>query len=193
MASIGLYEAFIGFLCFLISFYFLVKKPFRYLLIKKTHQSYPWNWPVLGMLPGILLRLQRIYDYSVEFLENSNMTFQFKGPWFVGMDILATADPTNIHYIMSSNFSNYIKGPIFHEIFEAFGDGIINTDAELWRDWRNASQLIFNHQRYQNFSASTTKSKVNDGLVPLFNCGLARCVPEIHVRYNLHFPNRDRS
>ncbi|KAG7648867.1 putative cytochrome P450 [Arabidopsis thaliana] len=169
MASIGLYEAFIGFLCFLIFFYFLVKKPFRYLLIKKTLQSYPWNWPVLGMLPGVLLRLQRIYDCSVEVLENSNMTFQFKGPWFVGMDVLATADPANIHHIMSSNFSNYIKGPRFHEIFEAFGDGIINSDAELWRDWRNASQLIFNHQRYQNFSASTTKTKVNDGLVPLFN------------------------
>ncbi|CAH8254815.1 unnamed protein product [Arabidopsis lyrata] len=169
MASIGLFEAFIALLCFLIFYYFLVKKPFSYLPIKKTLESYPWNWPVLGMLPGVLLRLQRIYDCSVEILENSNLTFQFKGPWFVGMGILATVDPANIHHIMSSNFSNYIKGPIFHEIFEAFGDGIINSDSELWRDWRNASQIIFNHQRYQNFSASTTKSKLKDGLVPLFS------------------------
>ncbi|CAE5959573.1 unnamed protein product [Arabidopsis arenosa] len=126
MASIGLFEAFIALLCFLIFFYFLVKKPFSYLPIKKTLGSCPWNWPVLGMLPGGLLRLQRIYDCSVEVLENSNLTFQFKGPWFVGMDVLATVDPANIHHIMSSNFSNYIK-------------------------------------------ASTTKSKLKDGLLPLFN------------------------
>ncbi|XP_010479164.1 PREDICTED: alkane hydroxylase MAH1 [Camelina sativa] len=171
MASIGLLEAFIALLCFLIIFYhFLVNKAnFSYVLIKKTLGRYPWNWPVLGMLPGGLLRLQYIYDCSVEILENSNLTFQFKGPWFVGMDVLVTVDPANVHHIMSSNFSNYIKGPIFHEIFEAFGDGIINSDSELWRNWRNAAQTIFNHQRYQNFSASTTKTKLKDGLVPLFN------------------------
>lgn len=49
------------------------------------------------------------------------------------------------------------------------GDGIINTDAEIWRNWRNASQVIFNNQGYQNFSKSTTRRKLKDGLVPLFS------------------------
>ncbi|VVB01062.1 unnamed protein product [Arabis nemorensis] len=31
------------------------------------------------------------------------------------MDTLATVDPANIHHIMSSNFSNYIKRPEFQQ------------------------------------------------------------------------------
>ncbi|CAN6916467.1 unnamed protein product [Brassica oleracea] len=143
-----------------------LKKPFSYLPFQKTPKSYPWNWPVLGMLPGVLVRLHRIYDCSVEVLENSNLTFQFKGPWFSGMDILVTVVPANIHYILSSNFSNYIKGPEFQEIFEAYGDGIINSDSELWRNLRKSSQVIFSHQ---NFSKSTTRSKLKDGLLPLLS------------------------
>ncbi|CAN8324096.1 unnamed protein product [Cochlearia groenlandica] len=162
MALVEFLEAFIIFLSFLTTYYYLFH-------IKKTLKSFPWNWPGFGMLPGLLVQLHRIYDFSVEILENSNLTFEFKGPWFTGMDILVTADPANVHHIMSSNFSNYIKGPAFHEIFEAFGDGIINTDSELWLNWRKASQAIFNHQMYMNFSTSTTKSKLKDGLVPLFN------------------------
>ncbi|CAH8304407.1 unnamed protein product [Eruca vesicaria subsp. sativa] len=167
MASIELYEASIALFFFLIFCFLFNKKPFSNLPIKKTLKSYPWNWPVLGMLPGVLVRLHRIYDCSVEVFENSNLTFQFKGPWLSGMDILVTVDPANIHYILSSNFSNYIKGPEFQEIFEAFGDGIINSDSELWRNLRKSSQVIFSHQKYQNFSTSTTRRKLKDGLIPL--------------------------
>ncbi|KAJ4898690.1 hypothetical protein Rs2_12641 [Raphanus sativus] len=168
MASVGLYEASIAFFFFLI-FYFLFNKKHSYLPFKKTLKSYPWNWPVLGMLPGLLVRLHRIYDYSVDVLGNSNLTFQFKGPWFTGMDILVTVDPANINYILSSKFSNYIKGPEFQEIFEAYGDGIINSDSELWRNLRKSSQVIFSHQKYQNFSTSTTRRKLRDGLLPLLS------------------------
>ncbi|CAA7016123.1 unnamed protein product [Microthlaspi erraticum] len=68
------------------------------------------------MLPGVLVRLHRIYEWSVELLEN----------W---------------------------KGYFRH----VFGD------SELQRNLRKASQAIFN-------------SAIKDG------CGLARCLPEIHVR-----------
>ncbi|XP_024014684.1 alkane hydroxylase MAH1 [Eutrema salsugineum] len=144
-------------------------KPFCYSLIQKTLKSYPWNWPVLGMLPGVLVRLHRSYAFGVEVLESSNLTFQFKGLWFAGMDMLVTVDPANINYILTSNFSNYIKGPEFKEIFEAFGDGILNTDSELWRELRKVAQATFNHQAYPNLSTFTTRSKLTDGLVPLFN------------------------
>ncbi|KAF3544031.1 hypothetical protein DY000_02009142 [Brassica cretica] len=69
------------------------------------------------MTPGLLVRIHRIND-SVEVLENSNMTFPFKGPWFAGKDVLITVDPANIQHIVTSNFSNYIKGAEFQEIFE---------------------------------------------------------------------------
>ncbi|XP_010437072.1 PREDICTED: alkane hydroxylase MAH1-like isoform X1 [Camelina sativa] len=168
MASIGFFEAFIAFLCFLIFSYFLIKKPFYYFLIKKTLQSYPWNWPLLGMFPGLLVRMNRIYD-GVEVLENSNLTFPFKGPWFTGMDILVTVDPSNIRHIMSSNFSNYIKGPKFQEIFDVYGDGIINVDAERWNELKKCYQAMVHRQGFQKFAINTTRNKLKDGLLPLFS------------------------
>ncbi|CAN6876202.1 unnamed protein product [Brassica oleracea var. botrytis] len=57
------------------------------------------------MLPGLMMVLHRVYDFTVELLESSNLTFQFKGPW--------------------------LSGPEFKEIFDVFKDVIFNVDAEL--------------------------------------------------------------
>ncbi|KFK30522.1 hypothetical protein AALP_AA7G273500 [Arabis alpina] len=160
MVSISLLEASIVILCFLI---------FRFLIFKKPHDRFLRNWPVLGMLPGFLMVLHRIYDFSVEVLEKTDLTFPFKGPWFTGMDLLVTVDPANIHYILSSNFSNYTKGADFKEVFEVFGEMIFNSDAELWKNQRKAAQFMLNHQGFQKLSLSATRSKLKDGLVPLFN------------------------
>lgn len=107
MASISLLEASIAIICLLI---------FNFLPFKNPHDRFLRKWPVLGMLPGFLVVLHRIYDFSVEVLESTDLTFPFKGPWFAGVDILVTVDPANIHYILSSNFSNYTKGADFKEV-----------------------------------------------------------------------------
>ncbi|CAN8277780.1 unnamed protein product [Cochlearia groenlandica] len=166
MVSFGLFEASIVFFCFFTFYYFLIKKPFYHLINKKTFQSYPWNWPFLGMFPGLLMRLNRIYD-SVEVLESHNMTFLFKGPWFTGLDVLVTVDPSNIHHIMTSNISNYIKGPKFQEVFEIFGNGLLNSDLERTNNLRKCYQSMLHDQRFQKFSICTTRNKLNDQLIPL--------------------------
>ncbi|CAN6838775.1 unnamed protein product [Brassica oleracea] len=168
MASIGLFEASISLFCFLIFYYFFIKKNCGYLLIKKTLQSYAWNWPVLGMLPALFVWHNGIDDI-IWFIEKKNLTFLFKGPWFTRMDALITVDPANIHHIFSSNFSNYIKGSDFNEIFDVFGDAIFNTDSELWKNQRMSIQAMLSHQEFQNFSMSITTSKLKDVLLPLFN------------------------
>ncbi|VVB09729.1 unnamed protein product [Arabis nemorensis] len=160
MASINLLDASIAIFCFLIILYLFFKKP---------KGPFLRNWPVLGMLPSLLMVLHRIYDYGIEIIEFSDLTFPFKGPWFAGMDMLVTVDPANIHHIMSSNFSNYIKGPEFQEVFDVFGDGIITTDSELWKNLRKSYQAMVHHQGFQRFSMSTTASKIKDGLVPLLD------------------------
>ncbi|KAH0940420.1 hypothetical protein HID58_000057 [Brassica napus] len=160
MASLSLLEASVALLCFLI---------FHHLLFKKPHDRFLKNWPVLGMLPGFLIVLHRIYDFSVEVLEQTNLTFPFKGPWFTGMDILVTVDPANIHYILSSNFSNYTKGADFKEVFDVFGEMIFNSDGDMWRNQRRAAQYMLNHQGFQKLSMSATRAKLDDGLVPLFD------------------------
>ncbi|CAN7027488.1 unnamed protein product [Brassica rapa subsp. trilocularis] len=147
-------------LCFLILYY---------LLFKKRYVRFLRNLPVLRMLPGLLMTLHRIHDFTVKILEFSGMTFLFKGPPFAGMDMLLTADPDNIHHIMSSNFSNYIKGPGLQEIFDVFGDGIFTTDSEMWKNLRKSIQSMLHHQEFQRFSMSTMTSKLKSGLVPLLN------------------------
>ncbi|KAG2261359.1 hypothetical protein Bca52824_068438 [Brassica carinata] len=99
------------------------------------------------MLPGLLMVLHRIYDFTVELLENSNLTFQFKGPLLTGMDMLVTVDPADIHYILSSNFLNYAKGPEFKEVFDVYKDVIFNVDSQPWEHFRKTAQVILNHQR----------------------------------------------
>uniref|UniRef100_A0A1J3GLP9 Alkane hydroxylase MAH1 n=1 Tax=Noccaea caerulescens TaxID=107243 RepID=A0A1J3GLP9_NOCCA len=156
---IGLLQIFIAFIFFLVLHCFL--------LHKKTKKPFLTNWPVLGMLPGLLLQIHRIYDGITEVLEAANMTFCFKGPWLTGTDILATVDPVNIHYILNSNFVNYPKGKEFKKIFEVLGDGIFNVDSGLWEDMRRSSHAIFSHQDFQRFSVSTSVSKLRQGLVPI--------------------------
>ncbi|KAG2319066.1 hypothetical protein Bca52824_012279 [Brassica carinata] len=119
------------------------------------------------MLPAVPLWLNRIDD-AIWFIEKNNLTFLFKGPWFTRMDTLITVDPANIHHMLTSNFSNYIKGPEFRDI-RCFGDAIFNTNAELWKNLRMSSQVILSRQGFQNLSMSVTTSKLNDVLLPLFN------------------------
>nr|QWK52383.1 cytochrome P450 96A4-1 [Isatis tinctoria] len=160
--NIGLLEICITFIFFLV---FLVFQGVS--LHKKTPKYLPTNWPVLGMLPGLLVHINRIYDGITELLEASNMTFCFKGPWLSGTDILLTVDPANIRYILSSNFDNYPKGMEFKEIFEVLGDSIFNVDSEMWEDMRNSSHAILGHHDFQRFWVSTSVSKLRQGLIPI--------------------------
>ncbi|KAG7536433.1 Cytochrome P450 superfamily [Arabidopsis suecica] len=161
MASISLVGVSIAIICFLILHRFLIKKP--------PYRFYIISWPVLGMIPGLFLVLHRIYDFTVEFLESTELTFSFKGPWFAGLDMLVTADPANIHYLVNSNFSNFVKGSDFKEVFDAFEEGLFAKDSLEWKDLNKATQVMINHQGFQRLSMSTTRSKIKDGLVPLFN------------------------
>ncbi|CAF2272351.1 unnamed protein product [Brassica napus] len=134
------FEASIAIFCFIPLCFFLFMNPRDNLLR---------NWPVLGMLPGLLVEFHRIYEFSVEILRSSNLTFTFKGPWYSGMDMLFTVDQANIHHIVSSNLSNYTKGPDFKEVFDVLGDGILTADSELWKNLRKASKVMFSHQGFR--------------------------------------------
>ncbi|CAF2049690.1 BnaA09g42120D [Brassica napus] len=162
MAMISLLEISVSFLCF--SYFFGY-----FLIMKKPHRSFPTNWPFLGMLPGLLVEIPRVYDYVTEFLEASNLTFPFKGPRFGGLDMLFTVDPANIHHIMSSNFANYPKGSEFKKLFDVLGDGIFNADSDLWKDLRKSAQSMMSRPEFQRFTLRTNMSKLEKGLVPILD------------------------
>ncbi|KAL7088295.1 hypothetical protein ACP275_13G119200 [Erythranthe tilingii] len=139
---------------------------------KKT--SLPTNWPLVGMLPGILQNSHRIHDYATDILRESGGTFQFKFPAVFNMDMLVTCDPANIHHIFSRNFSNYPKGPEFRKIFEILGDGIFNADFELWELHRRTTLSFLNHTEFYSLLESSVWEKVETGLLPVLDDLIAK-------------------
>uniref|UniRef100_A0A7C9EG21 Unspecific monooxygenase n=1 Tax=Opuntia streptacantha TaxID=393608 RepID=A0A7C9EG21_OPUST len=129
----------------------------------------PTNWPFIGMLPAVLKNHHRIHDYAVDIMENSQLTFLVKGPWFSNMKLLVTADPANVHHVLSKNFGNYSKGPKFREIFEILGDGIFNADSEMWKYHRKLAQSVLAHPQFNQFLVGKTWEKLETGLIPILD------------------------
>ncbi|XP_019085893.1 PREDICTED: alkane hydroxylase MAH1-like [Camelina sativa] len=152
-----------------VSIYFLLFSFLFRHFHEETRKHTVTNWLFLGMLPGFLMEISRVYDYMTELLEASNLTYLFKGPCFGNLDMLFTVDPANIHHIMSSNFANYPKGSEFKKLFDVLGDGIFNADSKLWKDLRQSAQSIMSNPEYQRFTLRTSMSKLEKGLVPFLN------------------------
>lgn len=155
MALLYSYEIFLAIACF------------TFHIISTLCQRIPINWPVTGMLPEILVHIHHIHNYVTDLLRRTGGTFLLKGPWFANMDMLCTVDPLNVHYILSSKFSNFPKGPEFIKIFEILGDGIVNSDAELWMNQRKLQRFHLNHRPFTHFSTKISENKVGEGLIPI--------------------------
>ncbi|KAI8031950.1 Alkane hydroxylase MAH1 [Camellia lanceoleosa] len=81
------------------------------------------------------------------------------------MNMLVTVDPSNVHYIMNSNFLNFPKGPQFLKIFDVFGNTFINSDSNMWRNQRKLAQLQLSHPGFHRLLVKTTQDKVEKRLI----------------------------
>ncbi|KAG8383437.1 hypothetical protein BUALT_Bualt04G0013200 [Buddleja alternifolia] len=134
----------------------------------RNHKTLTWNWPLIGMMPTLMLNVGRIHDICTELLgKTRRATLFFRGPWFANMEILVTVNPANVHYIMSANFQNFPKGPKFKEMFDVLGDGIFNSDSESWKHQRKIAKALINHHRFHRCLVKISRGKVEDGLVPV--------------------------
>ncbi|TKY50478.1 Alkane hydroxylase MAH1 [Spatholobus suberectus] len=127
------------------------------------------EYPILGMLPHVLCNLWRAHDYSTEVLKRHGGTGEFTGPWFTNMNYLVTSDPSNVHHVMSKSFPNYVKGPEFRDIFQAFGDGIFTTDSEVWKYNRDLFHSLFKQRSFEVFLEKTIQNKVLNSLLPILD------------------------
>ncbi|KAI3730292.1 hypothetical protein L1987_61461 [Smallanthus sonchifolius] len=127
----------------------------------------PTNWPILGMIPGVLVNAHRLHNYVTELVIQSCGTFRFEGPWFANMDMLVTTDPLDIHHILSKNFSNYPKGDKFRNIFDVLGDGILNSDGKIWEINHKIIFSILKHAGFQSMMETVIWYKVENGLLPI--------------------------
>ncbi|KAM7504412.1 hypothetical protein LguiB_003316 [Lonicera macranthoides] len=136
---------------------------------KQRRLLVPTNWPIVGMLPGLLVNCHRVHEFATDILKDSNGTFLFKGPWFANVDMMITTDPANIQHILSKNFSNYPKGPEFRKIFEILGDGMFNSDSDLWAFHRKITLSLLKHAEFPNLLERVVWGKVKEGVIPVLD------------------------
>jgi len=117
--------------------------------IKKN--SSPW------ILVRSLVNFYRMHDNQAEMLEQNNGTILVKRSWFGGKDILITSDPANVRHIMSTNFSNYPKGPEWKKQFEFFGDSVFTLDFEEWKHHRKVIRSYISHRSFQQFAGKIVR------------------------------------
>ncbi|KAM7490728.1 hypothetical protein LguiA_033649 [Lonicera macranthoides] len=141
----------------------------------RHRSSVPTNWPLVGMTPGLLRNAHRIHEFFTDILKETGGTFLLIGPRFANLDTLVTADPANIHHILSRNFSNYPKGPQFRKIFDVLGNGIFNSDFELWALQRKITMSLLNHDEFHDLLERVIWHKIEKGLLPFLEdvCGKA--------------------
>lgn len=127
------------------------------------------DYTFLGMLPSLLWNLWNIHDFLAALLKQHRGSGEFMGPWFTKMNYFITSDPMNVHHIMSKRFDNYVKGHEFHEIFEAFGDGIFNADSKTWKYNRSLLHSIFKQRSFELFQEKIIQNKLERSLIPLLD------------------------
>nr|GEW10777.1 alkane hydroxylase MAH1-like [Tanacetum cinerariifolium] len=134
---------------------------------QNKNSTIPTNWPIIGMLPTALAYINQPHDYITDVLTQTGGTFLFKGPWLSGMDMFLTTNTSDIHQIMTKNFANYPRGHKFRNILDILGDGISNTDGELWEFQRKTIMSLLKLPSFHSLYKKTIWHKVENGLFPV--------------------------
>ncbi|KAJ3680064.1 hypothetical protein LUZ60_016342 [Juncus effusus] len=124
-------------------------------VVKRRRRNYP---PVAGTIFHQLLNFHRIADYQTE-LSKKFKTFRMFTPF---CNYVYTVDPSNVEYMLKSNFSNYGKGDFNYDVMSDFlGDGIFAVDGEKWRQQRKIASFEFSTKVLRDYSTVVFKSTAN--------------------------------
>ncbi|KAF7807236.1 cytochrome P450 94B3-like [Senna tora] len=81
---------------------------------------------------------------------------------------VVTANPSNVEFILKTNFHNFPKGRPFTEILgDLLGCGIFNVDGELWSEQRKMASHGFSTKSLKHFIVKTLEEEVHQRLIPL--------------------------
>lgn len=144
-------------------------------LAQRKAQGGPMVWPVVGMLPSLLLNLNDVYEWFSDSVIRSGGTYTFKGPSLSSLRAVITCDPRNIEYMLKTRFSNFPKGPYFRDVVrDLLGDGIFNADDELWRQQRKAASIEFHSLGFRNHTVQSLKELVHERLLSILDDAATR-------------------
>ncbi|XP_010527733.1 PREDICTED: cytochrome P450 86B1-like, partial [Tarenaya hassleriana] len=135
---------------------------------KLSNKAGPMSWPVLGILPSLIVHRNDLFDWCTGALAKAGGTFHYRGVWFGGSYGIMTVDPVNIEYILKTNFKNYPKGEFYRERFrDLLEDGIFNADDELWKEERRVAKMEMHSARFSDHSYATMRDLVKEELLTL--------------------------
>ncbi|XVE68539.1 hypothetical protein DITRI_Ditri09bG0075900 [Diplodiscus trichospermus] len=126
-------------------------------------------YPILGTLPEFLKNRHRFLDWTTEILSRCpTSTAVFRRPGKIHGVI--TANPLNVEYVLKTNFENYPKGERFIFLLKDFlGQGIFNSDGELWKIQRKTASYEFNTKSLRNFIIDNVRLETSTRLIPVLN------------------------
>lgn len=137
----------------------------RFLFCSIHNNGLPINWPLVGMIPTLLLNFHRPHDKIAQVLKTSNWTFLYKGIWFTNSSFLVTCDPENVRHILSTKSSSYLKGTEWLKQFDIFGEALFNSDGESWKRHRKVFHSFLNHHQFRKSLTKIVRVRIEQGLV----------------------------
>jgi cytochrome P450 len=135
-------------------------------------RNYP---PVAGTMLHQLVNFGRLAEYQTE-LSHRYRTFRMLTPT---CNYVYTVDPANVEYILRTNFANYGKGTMTHDVLEdLLGDGIFNVDGAKWRHQRKVASFEFSTRVLREYSTGVFRDTAAElaGIVAVAGGGGERAV-----------------
>ncbi|XP_020155332.1 noroxomaritidine synthase 2 [Aegilops tauschii subsp. strangulata] len=124
----------------------------------------PVSWPVVGILPSLVVNLHRLHHYiSFDLLTPSGHSLKVA---IASIRMFITCDPTNIQYIFSSNHTNYPKGEDYAEIFDMTRGSLFSADGESSRRERANFQSVLSNPLLVGLMTKCCHDKVEKSLLP---------------------------
>ncbi|GMN66888.1 hypothetical protein TIFTF001_035951 [Ficus carica] len=158
--------AILTFLFLLLSLYYLYpyfhKSPKNNSHIKNGFKIYP----IVGILPDFLKNRHRLLEWFTEIL-NQTPTNTAVLRRIGNVRAITTANPSNVEHMLKTNFENYPKGYGFISILRDFlGQGIFNSDGDIWKVQRKTASYEFNTKSLRNFVMENVTVEIKTRLVP---------------------------
>ncbi|KAL5725133.1 hypothetical protein ACHQM5_008313 [Ranunculus cassubicifolius] len=137
---------------------------------KPSHDNpIPKTYPYLGNLPEFIKNRHRFLEWSTHIISNiPNNTFIFRRPGKV--QAVITANPLNVEHMLKTNFLNYPKGERVRYLLKDFlGNGIFNSDGDLWKVQRKVASHEFSTRSLRNFVIENVQLELKTRLIPLLS------------------------
>ncbi|KAK4416668.1 Alkane hydroxylase MAH1 [Sesamum alatum] len=139
------------------------------LFLAPQNRLFPWNWPLIKLMPTLYLKSHELYDKITQILIENNSTIVFKTSWFTKTDILVTSDPANVQHILNLRYSIYQRGSEFRKAFDFFGDAIFLKDIEEWKEEKKFTHAFYKENQFHKSYLKVIHQTLEKSLIPVLD------------------------